>query len=138
MKNYILLLFAVATILGCSNNENRNKNPNIPNYSFTFDLNLNLPAYSNLKFASNAIYYPTAGAKGVFVFCTAPGSYTAFDAACPNQEISSCTQMTLKGINLVCSCDKSQYSLFTGQGSLPNPLKPYRVEVNGMLLRVYN
>lgn len=137
MKKCILLLFVMTAFLGCSNNDFNNKNPNIPNYSFTVDLNLNLPAYSNLKFPSNAIYYAGAGAKGIYVFNTGSG-YNAFDAACPNQAITSCTTMTLNGINIVCPCDENEYSLFTGQGKLEYPLKQYRVEVNGNVLRVYN
>jgi nitrite reductase/ring-hydroxylating ferredoxin subunit len=43
-------------------------------------------------------------------------------------------------INVVCSCDNNEYSLFTGlsQGGSQYPLKQYRVEVNGTILRVYN
>jgi nitrite reductase/ring-hydroxylating ferredoxin subunit len=98
---------------------------------------MNLPAYSNLKYASNAVFYAGVGAKGIYVFNTGSG-YNAFDAACPNQVISSCSTMTLKGINVVCPCDDTEYSLFTGQGKLQYPLKQYRVEVNGNVLRVYN
>jgi nitrite reductase/ring-hydroxylating ferredoxin subunit len=63
-----------------------------------------------------------------------------FLAACPNQALSACSTMTLKGINVVCSCDNNEYSLFTGlsQGGSQYPLKQYRVEVNGTILRVYN
>jgi nitrite reductase/ring-hydroxylating ferredoxin subunit len=100
---------------------------------------MDLPAYSNLKFPSNAVFYTGAGIKGVYIFNTGSG-YNAFDAACPNQALSSCSIMTLKGINVVCPCDNQEYSLFTGlsQGGLQYPLKQYRVEVNGNLLRVYN
>jgi hypothetical protein len=28
---------------------------------------MNLPAYSNLQYASNAIYYPSVGARGIIV-----------------------------------------------------------------------
>ena len=123
--------------ISCSNSDFNNKNPYIPNYSFTVDLNMNLPAYSNLKYASNAVFYAGVGAKGIYVFNTGSG-YNAFDAACPNQVISSCSTMTLKGINVVCPCDDTEYSLFTGQGKLQYPLKQYRVEVNGGVLRVFN
>jgi len=123
--------------ISCSNSDFNNKNPYIPNYSFTVDLNMNLPAYSNLKYASNAVFYAGVGAKGIYVFNTGSG-YNAFEAACPNQVISSCSTMTLKGINVVCPCDDTEYSLFTGQGKLQYPLKQYRVEVNGNVLRVYN
>ncbi|MEN9909751.1 MAG: hypothetical protein RLZZ540_2900 [Bacteroidota bacterium] len=100
---------------------------------------MNYPAYSNLKFVSNAIYYagPDVGPKGIYVFNTGSG-YNAFDAACPNQALSSCSTLTLNGINLVCPCDNQEYSLFSGQGKLQYPLKQYRVEVIGNILRVYN
>jgi nitrite reductase/ring-hydroxylating ferredoxin subunit len=98
---------------------------------------MDLPAYSKLKFASNAILYPNVGAKGLYIFNTG-NAYNAFDAACPNQSLSDCSTMTLNGINLVCPCDKEEYSLFTGLGKLTYPLKQYRVEVNGNVLRIYN
>ena len=140
MKKYFLLFLIISMFSGCSNTAFNNKNPNLPNYTFTVDINMNLPAYSTLLYPSNAIYYPGVGAKGIYVFCTAPGNYNAFDAACPNQALSSCSTMTLKGINVVCPCDSKEYSLFTGQaqGGAQYPLKQYRVEVNGNVLRVYN
>ena len=140
MKKHILLLISFLFLLGCSNNENSNKNPNIPNYSFSVEFNMNLPLYSKLRSASNAIYYAGAGAKGIIVFNTGTG-YNAFDAACPNQAISSCSTMTIKGINAVCACDSKEYLLFTGQAltaDVPYSMKQYRVEVKGDVIRVYN
>ncbi|MFT5715306.1 MAG: nitrite reductase/ring-hydroxylating ferredoxin subunit [Flavobacterium sp.] len=137
MKKHLLLFLVLPLFLGCSDNNFNNKNPFIPNYTFTIDINMNLPAYSNLQYPSNAVFYSGAGAKGIYIFNTGSG-YNAFDAACPNQVISSCSTMTLKGINIVCPCDSIEYSLFTGQGGSQYPLKQYRVEVNGNVLRVYN
>lgn len=137
MKKYILLFLIIPFFFSCSDNGFDNKNPYLPNYSFTIDINMNLPAYSILQYPSNAIYYSGVGAKGIFVFNTGSG-YNAFDAACPNQTLSSCSTMSIKGINVVCPCDSKEYSLFTGQGELQYPLKQYRVEVNGNVLRVYN
>jgi nitrite reductase/ring-hydroxylating ferredoxin subunit len=138
MKKYLLLIITILFFLGCSDNENSNKNPYLPNYSFSVDLNLNLPTYSTLKYASNAIYYPGVGVSGIIVFNTGSG-YNAFDAACPNQEVTSCAAMSINGINALCSCDKKEYNLFTGQGGMPYPLKQYRVEIKGeSLIRIYN
>ena len=138
MKKYILLIITSLFFFGCSNNENSNKNPYLPNYSFSVDFNLNLPTYSTLKYPSNAVYYSAAGVSGIIVFNTGSG-YNAFDAACPNQEAGSCAAMTIKGVNALCSCDKKEYSLFTGQGGMPYPLKQYRVQViSESLIRVYN
>ena len=138
MKKYVLLIISSLFLLGCSNNDNSNKNPYLQNYTFSVDLNLNLPTYSTLKYASNAIYYTGVGVSGIIVFNTGSG-YTAFDAACPNQEQGSCVAMTIKGVNALCSCDKKEYSLFTGLGDAPYPLKQYRVQVvNETLIRIYN
>lgn len=139
MKKYILLLMASLFFMGCSDNENSNKNPYIPNRTFSVELNLNLPLYLNLKSPGNGIYYSDAGEKGIIVFNTGNG-YNAYDAACPNQEISSCSTMTIKGINALCACDSREYNLFTGQGdgTVTYPMKQYRVQLTGDLLRIYN
>nr|WP_315219648.1 hypothetical protein [uncultured Flavobacterium sp.] len=135
-KTYLFLLLAV-TFFSCGDGERSNNNPNIPNYTVNFSVDMNLPAYSNLKFVSNAVIVPNYGAKGVIIFNTGSG-YNAFDAACPNQSLNSCVAMTINGINAVCSCDKEEYSLFTGLGKKEYPLKQYRVSVNGTLINVYN
>ncbi|MGL2994440.1 hypothetical protein [Flavobacterium sp. TSSA_36] len=132
-----LFLLTITLFTSCSNNNTSNKNPFLPNYSFSVDLNTSLPAYSNLKFPSNAVFFPNAGIRGLIVFNTGSG-YNAFDAACPNQALSNCSTMTIKGINAVCACDTKEYSLFTGLSDLQYPMKQYRVEVIGSVIRVYN
>ena len=137
MKKHAALFLIITLLFSCSDSGFKNINPYLPNYSVIIDLNLNLPEYSNLKFVSNAVFIPGKGVRGVVVFNTGIG-YKAYDAACPNQALASCSTMTLKGINLVCPCDKEEYSLFSGQGKLQYPLKEYRVQVNGDVIRVYN
>ncbi|CAM3969259.1 MULTISPECIES: hypothetical protein [Flavobacterium] len=137
MKKYSFFFLIFPLLFSCSDSGFKNTNPYLPNYSVLIDLNLNLPEYSNLKFISNAVLITGKGVRGVIVFNTGSG-YNAFDAACPNQTLASCSTMTIKGINAVCACDSEEYSLFTGQGKLQYPLKQYRVEVNGTVLRVYN
>lgn len=140
MRKYLLILLIIPFFFGCTTNSVNNKNPYIQNYSFDINLNMSLPAYSSLQFAGNAVYYPGVGAKGIYVFCTGLGSYNAFDAACPNQDINSCTYMTIKGGYALCTCDHAEYSLFNGQSSGKQyPMKQYRTEViNENTLRVYN
>jgi nitrite reductase/ring-hydroxylating ferredoxin subunit len=138
MKKYFLLLIAFPMLFGCSTNSTNNNNPYLPNYPVNVDINMNLPAYSNLKFVSNAVYISNQGVRGILVFNSGSG-YNAFDAACPNQALSSCSTMTINGIYAVCACDNAEYNLFSGQSTGKQyPLKQYRVEVNGNLLRVYN
>ena len=137
MKKSVWIFILFSAFISCSDNGPVNTNPFIPNYTFTVDINMNLPSYSKLLYPSNAIYYAGKGVKGLIIFNTGSG-YNAFDAACPNQTPSTCSPMTIDGIDAVCSCDNKTYSLFSGQGSLQYPMKQYRVEVNGNVLRIYN
>lgn len=138
MKKYFFLLITFSMLLGCSTNSVNNNNPYLPNYTFTVDINMSLPAYSSLLTPINAIYYPGQGVRGIIIFNSGSG-YNAFDAACPNQALSTCSTMTIKGINSLCACDSAEYSLFTGQcAGKQYPLKQYRVEANGNMLRIYN
>lgn len=131
-----MLVFPV--LFGCSTNSSNNNNPYLPNYTVNVEINMNLPQYSNLKFVSNGVYIANQGVRGIIVFNMGSG-YNAFDAACPNQALSSCSTMTIKGINVLCACDNAEYSLFSGQSAGKEyPLKQYRVEVVGNVLRVYN
>ena len=149
MKKYFFLLIAFAILLGCSSDKGDNNNSYLPNYSFTVNIDMNLPSYSSLKNTVNAIYYPGNGVRGFFVFNTGSG-YVAYDAACPNQSLSDCSTMTFKKLDpvdplkidkttVVCACDNAEYSMFNGQSAGKQyPMKQYRVEVNGEVLRVYN
>lgn len=137
MKKIWLLLMFISLLFSCSDNDINNKNPYIPNYNVNLTIDTNWPAYSNLKYVSNGVFISGYGAKGIIIFNAGSG-YNAFDAACPNQALTSCTAMTISGINAVCSCDDAEYSLFTGLGGKEYPLKQYRVEVSGTVIRVYN
>ncbi len=139
MKKVFLVGFLSCILVNCSNDGFNNNNPYLPNYSFSFDINLNLPSYSQLQFVSNAVLItqPGVGVNGIIVFNTGNG-FNAFDAGCPNQPIAACSTLTLNGINAVCPCDNQSYNLFTGLGQLQYPLKRYRVEVLGNVIRVYN
>lgn len=138
MKKSILLSLLALLLFSCSESGiNNNNNPYLPNYSFSQEVNMSLPLYSSLLYPSNGVIVATNGIKGIIVF-NAGGNYTAFDAACPNHAPSECVAMTINGINAICSCDKTEYSLFTGLGDKQYPLKQYRVEQNGNVLVVYN
>ncbi|MBF4514758.1 hypothetical protein IRZ71_00290 [Flavobacterium sp. ANB] len=138
MKKIWLFIVLTSVLLSCSDNNRSNSNPYIPNYSVNAYLNTSLPAYNSLTYISNPVFVSNYGAKGLIVMKTGEGTYTAFDAACPNQALTSCTAMTIDGINAVCSCDKVSYNLFTGQGGQEYPMKQYRVEYSGGVVHVYN
>jgi nitrite reductase/ring-hydroxylating ferredoxin subunit len=142
MKKYILLVVIVSFICGCDNDNYSYKNKYLPNYNFSIDINTDLPLYSQLQFPSNPVRVTQAGIgiNGVIVMNTG-GSFTAFEASCPNQELGSCSVLTINGINVICPCDDVQYSLFTGQANtkVEYPLKPYKVQqIASNIIRVYN
>lgn len=141
MKKILLLVLVLVGLIGCDKESTNNDNPYIPNYPFSIDLNRNLPAYSNLQFTGNPVTVnaPGAGVRGLIVMNTG-GGYVAYDRACPNQELSGCSTLTLDGAEAVCPCDDARYNIFTGQSlnGLPYPLKPYRTELIGNIVRVSN
>ena len=140
MKKYILLLLLIAFLPGCNNDDFNNNNPYLPNYNFSIDINMELPLYSQLQFTSNPVLIAQAGIgiNGIIVMNTGSG-YVAYEASCPNQNLASCSRLTINGINAVCPCDNTEYNLFTGDGRLKYRLKTYRVQVtNQNMLKVYN
>lgn len=139
MKHYLFLILTAVLFLSCDKEDNaNNNNPYLPNYPVNLQINMSLPAYTNLQFPSNAAYVGGYGVRGIIVFNTGSG-YNAFDAACPNQALSSCSTMTIDGINALCSCDQKEYSFFTGLAAgAQYPMKQYRTSVNGNVITVYN
>ncbi|WP_417352548.1 Rieske (2Fe-2S) protein [Flavobacterium alkalisoli] len=143
MRKYLLLLFAVVFLSSCSNDDYNNNNKYLPNYGFSINIDMNLPLYTPLLYTSNPVYIGQAGIgiRGIIVMNTG-GGFVAYEASCPNQELSSCSTLDLNGINAVCPCDDVEYSLFTGlanNADVQYPLKPYRVEIiSENVIRVYN
>jgi nitrite reductase/ring-hydroxylating ferredoxin subunit len=140
MKKILFLILLSAFIFGCSKDKFSNENPFLPNYSFSMDVNKNLPSFSGLNFAGNAVKaYPSNGpSRGVIIFNTG-STYNAWDGACPNQDLTTCSTLTISGSNASCPCGSENYNLFTGQSAGKQySLKQYRVEVNGDVIRVYN
>jgi nitrite reductase/ring-hydroxylating ferredoxin subunit len=149
MKKYFIFLIICPLLFGCTPNSIATNNPYLPIFSVNFVINLNLPQYSDLKFVSNGVFIPNQGVRGLIVF-NVGGSYVAFDAACPNQALSTCSTANFKKLDpndslkidktrVVCPCDTAEYSLFSGQSAGKQfPLRQYRTEVNGNVIRVYN
>ena len=141
MKHSFFLIIATILFISCNKDEGLNyNNPYLPNYPVNLQIDRNLPAYDNLNYPSNAVYISSgnAGVRGIIIFNTGSG-YNAFDAACPNQALSSCSTMSVDGIYAVCSCDDKEYSLFTGLAAgAQYPMKQYRVSVNGSVISVTN
>lgn len=140
MKKIVCILAFLVVLVSCNKDKYNNNNPYLDNYSFSMDVDKNLPLYSGLQNPGNAVkVYPVNGpVKGVIIFNTGSG-YKAYDGSCPNQQITTCSALTYNSTNAVCSCDNASYNMYTGVApGKEYPLKEYRTEVIGTVVRVYN
>lgn len=144
MKKILTFSILMILVMSCSQDSVRNNNPYLPTYRFqSSPINLSLGLNSQLQFPNSPIEYYEAGVgiQGkIFIMNKGNNFFVAFDAVCPNQEISGCSTMDLVGIKAECPCDGAQYSLFTGQSpEMQYPMLQYRVEVlSSTFIRVYN
>jgi hypothetical protein len=140
MKNWLLCI-SLTLLFACSEGTQRNNNPFLPNYGFSITINKNLPQYSGLNSPINPIVIreSTAGISGIIAMKISDNDYRAWELSCPNQAPTTCSVMTLNGLSAKCGCDDNfEYSLFTGIGNAPYPMKSYRIEVLGDLIRISN
>lgn len=139
-KLFVLTICSVLFLLSCSKDDWDNRNPYLPEIAVNVPINTSLPTYNKLQYAGNAVYVPTYGINGIFVINTGTG-IRAFDATCANHGISSCSKLTLNGIEASCSCsDALVYNLYLGLATTDAqyPLKEYRVSQSGTMITVYN
>ncbi|HRG18767.1 MAG TPA: hypothetical protein PLP39_06725 [Flavobacterium lutivivi] len=134
----IFPIIVLLLLLSCDGGSFNNNNPYLPNYPVELQINMSLPQYSNLQYPSNHVVDYSQGVRGIVIFNTGSG-FNAFDLACPNQALSSCSTMSIDGINATCDCDSAEYSLFSGQSpGKQYRMKQYRVQINGSTLLIYN
>ena len=131
----------VCVIFGCQG-DIVEQNPYLNNLpSFEFELNLDLPLYDNLRFAGGTLTLSQLGFKGVHLYNLDGSQILTWEASCPNQRPSDCSKTIVNGIEAVCSCDDSIYSLVTGQPlskDVEYGLVNYGVRRTGNLVLVYN
>lgn len=141
MKKLLVLFLCLSALLfSCSKDEWDNRNPYLPDMAVNVPINTSLPTYNKLNYAGNAVYISGYGINGILVINTGTG-IRAFDATCANHEISSCSKLTLDGVEAKCSCtDGLVYNLFLGLATTDAqyPLKEYRVSQSGTMVNIYN
>ena len=140
MKNTFFGLFFLGLLLSCSKDKPRNTNPFLPNYSFSISIDTNLPLYAGLSIPINPviIHNTNAGISGIIAMKISDGDYRAWELSCPSQYPTACSTMTIDGLNAKCSCENYTYSLFTGVGTGTYTMKPYHIEAQGSVIRIYN
>ncbi|GHC46151.1 hypothetical protein [Ulvibacter litoralis] len=144
MKRIIFSLFLSLTLLSCNKDDSPNdNNPFLLSPIVSVNLNLNLPQYNDLKFPGNSIVLPGEGIRGIVVYCVNSEFYTAFDLSDPNHVPSSCSGMTISGIETTCPCtsDSNKYDIVTGQHrSNPDlyPMQQYRSIRTGDNIQITN
>lgn len=110
----IFILFFLITAFSCEKNDTVDLLPNVP---VDVVINLDLPQYINLQTPTGWAYTSGGndGLQGILIQNTGIGNppYKAFERACPNNDCA--TPMTFDGsLKMVCSCDKSEYSIIDG------------------------
>ena len=134
-------MFIIPLTFSCEKDEVSSPCRYLANIGVNYEVNLNLPQYNQLNFISNSVYIPNIGNGGIIVTNSGTG-YLAWDASDPNRIPTSCSTMTINGLECVSNCpDENSYSLITGQSlgiALECGLKAYRVEINGSNLFISN
>lgn len=140
MKKLLLCLVSSLFLLNCSKDDWDNRNPYLPNLAVNVPINTSLPSYNKLQYPGNAVYIAGYGINGILVINTGTG-IRAYEATCANHAVSSCSKLSLNGVEASCGCtDALNYNLFVGlaNNDAKYPLKEYRVSQNGGLITVYN
>lgn len=142
MKKSLLSVAFFLVFMSCDQDSNRrNNNPYIPIYSFSATLNLNLPAYNGLLSNQNPISVIVDGDINFLIMKVSDNDYRAWNGNCPNQSLTTCSRLSISGLNAQCNCeDAFLYSLFTGTATnAVYPMVNYRVETLGNnTIRVFN
>lgn len=143
MKKLLSILLLLPILLACDkDSDRRNVNPFLPDYSFSVSINTNLAQYAGLRTPMNpvAVDIGGAGISGLIVMKISDTDYRAWEASCPNQYPQPCSKMTFEpaASECKCSCENFKYNLITGLGPGAYTMKPYRYEIQGEVVRIYN
>ncbi len=139
-KLFVLIICSGLFLLSCSKDDWDNRNPYLPEIAVNVPINTSLPTYNKLQYPGNAVYIPGYGINGILVINTGT-AVRAFDATCANHGISTCSKLTLNGVEATCSCsDALVYNLYLGLATTDAqyPLKEYRVTQGGTMITIYN
>ncbi|MCK5856608.1 MAG: hypothetical protein KAG64_03910 [Bacteroidales bacterium] len=135
----LFVLLLLSSSWGCNK---KITHESIPNVAVNLYLDISSTMYIELSTIGGYVYL-TGGYKGVVVYRVSPDEFVAYDRACPFDPKDACSriQMQSSGIILVDSCCGSTFSILDGSiinGPATQPLKRYRTQYDGQILRVWN
>lgn len=142
----VTVLFLALLLAACAETQ-LVQNPYLINASFDVQIDTRLPLYSEVQQIGVPITLPQSlgGIKGIHLVQVGIDSFRAFEVACPNHTLETCSATQAKGTSATCGCsDGFSYSLFTGQllnrqgESVLFDLKEYAVRAEGPILYIYN
>lgn len=142
----VTVLFLALLLAACGGTQ-LVQNPYLINASFDVQIDTRLPLYSEVQQIGVPITIPQSlgGIKGIHLVQVGIDSFRAFEVACPNHTLETCSATEAKGTSATCGCsDGFSYSLFTGQllnrqgESVLFDLKEYAVRAEGPMLYIYN
>jgi nitrite reductase/ring-hydroxylating ferredoxin subunit len=142
----VTVLFLALLLAACAGTQ-LVQNPYLINASFDVQIDTRLPLYSEVQQIGVPITIPQSlgGIKGIHLVQVGIDSFRAFEVACPNHTLETCSATEAKGTSATCGCsDGFSYSLFTGQllnrqgESVLFDLKEYAVRAEGPMLYIYN
>lgn len=142
MKKYFLAFLLIGLLSSCEKNSGTTyNNPYIPNYTVNATINLNLPSYSALNSNGNPQAIILDNDIYVVIMKVVGNEYLAWNGNCPNQPLTTCSRLTISGLNAKCNCeDAFSYSMYDGSAlNAQYRMIQYRVEVLGNnTIRIYN
>ena len=95
-----------------------------------------------MRYSGGSIYLQSGGIKGLLLF-NINDQIMAWEASCPNHYPSSCSTMSINGVQSTCECEDYKYSLATGQllsdaNGDKYPMLSYFSQKNGNSVRISN
>ena len=110
MKKFFLIIITCSFFACTDSNIDNNC---VPFIGVDETINLDLPQYTNLLVPSGWAY-ASGGQQGLILYNVNGSQFKAFDRLCPGQIPSSCSQMFVNSLQMVCPCNGLKYNLLNG------------------------
>ncbi len=133
--NKLIYFLLIITTFSCNTTDDGN--PVLPNVAVSETVYLNL--HNSLQHSGGSTTI-SGGISGIVIYNIDNTRYRAWDAACPHLSPNECTAMLIENLMMVCSCDKSKFSILDGspQSGTAYSARQYKVVKDGNTLLITN